>query len=74
MDHTFVSGQEKEEPPSIVGCGSRREFTYRQVYKRVWVGGRNVAMMVAETTWKPLVGAIGGLAVVSVGRHGRMVR
>jgi hypothetical protein len=47
MDHTFVFGQEKEEPPSIVGCGSRREFTYRQVYKRVWVGGCNVAMMVA---------------------------
>jgi hypothetical protein len=33
-----------------------RDFTNRQIYKRVWVGGRNMVVMVAETTWAPLAG------------------
>jgi hypothetical protein len=29
------------------------------MYKRVYVGGRNIAVMVAEMTWAPLAGAVG---------------
>jgi hypothetical protein len=28
------------------------------MYKRVWVGGRNIAVMVAETTWALLAGVV----------------
>jgi hypothetical protein len=29
------------------------------MYKRVWVDGRNMEVMVGETTWAPLAGAVG---------------
>ena len=54
----FAPRREEEEPPCAGGHGSRIEFTDRQVYKRVWVGGRDMAVMVAETTWAPLAGAV----------------
>ena len=41
---------EEEEPPGARGHGSKREFTHRRVYKRVWVRDRNMVVMVAEMT------------------------
>jgi hypothetical protein len=58
---------EEEEPPSAGDHGSMRDFTNRQMYKRVWVGGRNMAVMVAETTWAPLAGPVGDGSLRRVG-------
>jgi hypothetical protein len=59
MGHAFAPRWEEEESPRAEGHNSRREFTDRQVYKRVWVGGCNMAVMVAETTWAPIAEAVG---------------
>jgi hypothetical protein len=37
------------------------------MYKRVWVGGRNMAVMVTETTWTPLAGPVGDGSLRRVG-------
>jgi hypothetical protein len=50
---------EEEEPPGAGDYDSRRDFTNRQMYKRVWVSGHNMVMMVGETTWAPLTEAVG---------------
>jgi hypothetical protein len=44
------------------------------MYKRVWVGGRNMAMMVAETTWAPLAGAVGDGSLHKAGSGGVVLK
>jgi len=40
------------------------------VYKRVWIGGHNVTMMVAEMTWEPFVGVVGDGSLRRIGGGG----
>jgi hypothetical protein len=74
MGRAFAPQREEEEPPSAEGHDSRREFTDRQVYKRVWVGGRNMTVMAGETTWAPIARMVGNGTLCRASARGRHAR